>query len=100
MADTGEGQIVEDKRGQQHVEFPSGEKFDSQGYVGETRVGWMCFVDFCVELGEHICSKDGTPEGIPVYASLEELREARKCTSGCGYTKVILIALEVGKGTL
>ncbi len=97
-----EGKIVEDKRGKQHVEYETGEKYDCQGYVGETRVGWMCSTDFCDEIGEHIRSSktNPTPEGTKIYDSLEELREARACVSECGYTKVLLVATEIGKGTI
>lgn len=95
-----EGRFVEDKRGKQTLNFDTGESYSCQGYVGETRVGYMCSVDFCDELGEHIINrKTNVPEGTKIYDSLKELKQAQKCTDECGYTKVILIALEVSKGS-
>jgi len=97
-----EGNIVEDKRGRQYIEFATGEECDCQGYVGETRIGWMCSTDFCDEIGNHAATSrtDPTPEGTKIYDSLEELQQAKGCTDECGYTKVLLIALEIGKGTM
>ena len=92
------GEIVEDKRGRQYVEYPNGETFDCQGYIGETRVGWMCSTEFKDELGEHtITSKtDHTPEGTKIYDSLEELQQAKGCIEECGWTKVLLVTIEKG----
>ncbi len=97
-----QGKIVEDKRGRQYVEYESGDKLDCQGYVGETRVGWMCSTDFCDEIGAHAIMNrtNPSPEGTKIYDSLEELRKARECVIECGYTKVLLVALEIGKGTI
>ena len=94
------GEIVEDKRGRQYVEFPSGERYDCQGYVGETRIGWMCSTDFCDEIGEHAATSrtDPTPDGNKIYDSLEELQQAKGCTEECGWTKVLLVAIEKGVG--
>jgi len=93
------GKLEEDKRGRQYVVAGNGERFDVQGYVGETRVGYMCAVDFEDELGEHAVTLDGKPEGTKVYDSLAELQQARPCTEECGWVKVMLVAVVQHIGT-
>ena len=95
-----DGRIEEDKRGRQHYVTRDGTKFDVQGYVGETRVGYMCAVDFEDELGEHAVTMDRKPEGTKIYDSLAELHEARACTEECGWVKVMLVVLVHGGGRL
>lgn len=89
--------IVENKQGRQLVKFADGRQYDCLGYVGETRVGYLCSVDFQHEMGEHVIRPTGKPSGTQVYDSLEDLKAARSCVMECGYTKVLLVVLEVDK---
>jgi hypothetical protein len=54
----------------------------------KTRYGYMCWVDFDVELGEE------TPDAKAVFSTLEELKEKRPCVSECGWVKVRITAVE------
>ena len=58
----------------------------------------MCSTDFCDEIGNHsIGNKDSSsPEGNKIYDSLEELKQAKGCIEECGWTKVLLVAVEKG----
>jgi hypothetical protein len=47
----------------------------------DTRIGYMCAVDFQWELGEVI-------DSTQVYASVESLKEQRSCWKRCGIVKV------------
>ncbi len=52
------------------------------------RIGFMCRIDFECELGM---------VDVPVYPSLEVLKEKRTCIPGCGWVKVRVIKVE-GEG--
>ena len=49
--------------------------------MSDKRYGYMCGVDFQHELGEVM-------DSTPIYASVESLKEQRKCWTTCGIVKV------------
>lgn len=53
----------------------------------DSRIGYMCKVDFMWELGEAM-------GGNEIYASIEDLKENRPCVEECGIVKVEINLLE------
>ncbi len=90
-----EVRILTDKYGRQFVDNDA--RSPVSGYIGETRVGYMCATDFADELGQHACTRQGVPEGTKIYDSVEELKQVRECIAECGYVKVMLVTLEFGR---
>ena len=52
------------------------------------KYGYMCAVDFAHEVGEAY-------GGIPVYASIEDIKEQRDCVDECGIIKVKIEKIEL-----
>lgn len=56
--------------------------------MSDTRIGYMCSVDFDWELSEVVDSS-------PVYSTVEDLKRQRSCWKQCGITKVEVKRIEI-----